>query len=74
MQANIKTILDELYALEPALREKENAIIRIIEKMQKNRPTIQIDEAFKVELREKVLSELQNSKTPKFQSSSHWNW
>lgn len=61
MQANIQTILAELYALEPALREKEDAIIRIIEKMQANRPSIEIDEAFKVELREKVMQELQKT-------------
>jgi hypothetical protein len=62
MQATIQTILEELYSLEPTLREKEDAIIRIIEKMKADKPNIQIDEAFKAELREKVIRELQDDK------------
>lgn len=59
MQANIQSILEELYTLEPSLREKEQQILHIIESMQKNRPNIIINEAFKKELRAKLLLELQ---------------
>jgi len=53
MQPNIQTLLEELYLLEPSLREKEDQIVRIIENMQKNRPNIVINEEFKNELRAK---------------------
>lgn len=59
MSPNVKTLLEELYLLEPSLREKEDQIVRIIENMQKNRPNIVINEEFKNELRAKLLLELQ---------------
>ena len=59
MQTNVKTLLEELYLLEPSLREKEEQIVHIIENMQKNRPNIVINEEFKNELRAKLLLELQ---------------
>lgn len=63
----IKQLLEELYLLEPSLREKEQQIIHIIENMQKNRPNIVINEEFKNELRSKLLSELRPN-------SIKWNW
>lgn len=67
MSPTIKSILEEIYLLEPSLREKEEKIIKIIEKMQANRPDIQIDDAFKAELKKKILAEIRPS-------ISGWNW
>jgi hypothetical protein len=58
MSYNIKTLLEELYTLEPSLREKEDSIIRIITEMQKNKPSFTIDEDFKRTLKDKVMHEL----------------
>ena len=75
MQANIQTLLEELYLLEPSLREKEDQIVHIIENMQKNRPNIVINEEFKNELRTKIMTELKNSTSQKLQNKNqNWNW
>lgn len=75
MSPNVKTLLEELYLLEPSLREKEDQIIRIIENMQKNRPNIVINEEFKNELRTKIMTELKNSTSQKSQNKNQdWNW
>ncbi len=64
MSVNIKDILDELYALDPDLREKESEIKKIIEKMMKNRPEVEINETFRSELREKIMREIASMKKP----------
>jgi hypothetical protein len=64
MSVNIKDILDELYALDPDLREKESEIKKIIEKMMKNRPEVEINETFRTELREKIMREIASMKKP----------
>ena len=75
MSPNVKTLLEELYLLEPSLREKEDQIVLIIENMQKNRPNIVINEEFKNELRTKIMIELKNSTSQKSQNKNqNWNW
>ncbi len=64
MSVNIKDILDELYALDPDLREKESEIKKIIEKMMKNRPEVEINETFRAELRQKIMREIAAMKKP----------
>lgn len=59
MSVNINDILEELYALDPDLRQKESEIQKIIERMIKNRPEIQIDESFRNELRHKIMLEIE---------------
>ena len=58
-----KTFLEELYILEPSLKEKETEIIALIERMTVNRPTINIDESFKKELKKTILKEFAVKKT-----------
>lgn len=74
MSSNIRTLLEELYELEPSLREKEEYIIRIIENMQKNRPDIVINEEFKNELRTKLLAELSTTEKKTQKMGVSWNW
>lgn len=57
MSTTVKTLLEELYALEPSLREKESDITRIIEAMLAHKPDIRIDETFRAELREKLIAQ-----------------
>lgn len=58
MSVNTRDILEELYALDPTLREKESEIKKIIDKMIKNRPEVEINETFRAELRKKIMHEL----------------
>ena len=47
MQTTTKKLLDELYDLEPLLKERESEITEIIETMLTKRPIIKIDESWK---------------------------
>ena len=64
MSVNTRDILEELYALDPTLREKEAEIKKIIERMIKNRPEVEINETFRSELREKIMREIATMKKP----------
>jgi hypothetical protein len=74
MSVNINDILQELYALDPDLREQESAIQKIIERMIKNRPEVAIDAWFRDELRRQIMieveREMKREKTPKY----WWHW
>jgi hypothetical protein len=58
MSVNTKDILEELYALDPDLRQKEAEITKIIERMIQNRPVVEINEDFRAELRQKIMQEI----------------
>jgi len=65
MNKNIKEILEELYIMDPSLKEKEKQLEKIISKMLMIKPDVKIDENFKKELRKKILANpsLSNAKT-----------
>lgn len=65
MSPHVKSLLEELYLLEPSLKEKEDAIIRIIETMLAHKPEITIDETFRLKLREKIIEEIARSEKQK---------
>jgi len=46
MNQSIRSILDELYALEPTLRAQEQELIPLLEKMMKAKPNVEPDPAF----------------------------
>ena len=56
MQTTTKKLLDELYDLEPLLKERESEITEIIETMLTKRPIIKIDESWKKKVKEEILS------------------
>lgn len=58
MSSLVNTLLEELYALEPSLRTKEDTIKKLIKAMLAKRPDIEIDTAFRAELREKIMREI----------------
>lgn len=74
MSVNINDILEELYALDPDLREKESEIQKIIERMIKNRPEIQIDESFRNELRHKIMLEIEREMSRQNAPKYWWSW
>ncbi len=61
MSVNTNDILEELYALDPDLRQKESEIIQMIDMMTKNRPIVDINEHFRAELRQKILREISST-------------
>ena len=68
----LKDILDELYSLSPELRKQEDAIVRIIEKMQQNRPKVDMNGVFREELKARILGELRKLHTPPVSKESSW--
>ena len=62
MENNIKNILDELYKIDPNLREKEENLIKIIAEMIILKPNIKVNQNFKNELREKLYSQIVTKK------------
>lgn len=56
MDNTIRSILDELYQIEPTLQSKETEIVSLIEKMIQDRPKIQINQIFKNELRDEIIA------------------
>ncbi len=66
MSVNTKDILEELYALDPDLRQKETKITKIIERMIQKRPEVEINEVFRSELREKIMQEIHAVRKPIF--------
>lgn len=52
---NVEEILNELYSIEPSLRDKEVEVKKIIQTLLESRPEITIDENFINQLREKLL-------------------
>lgn len=72
MKSTTQDILDELYQLSPELKNQEDAIVRIIEKMKKNTPHIEMDEGFRARLKSRILSELKNAEKSTQKSSNIW--
>lgn len=64
MKKEINQMLKELYELDPSLKNKEPELKRIIYKMTKYKTNLKIDDKFKSELKQKVLSELEKEKKP----------
>lgn len=60
--------MEELYSLEPSLRNKEKAVRSLIEAMIANQPNVEINDAFRKELRERIMKQIQTSK------KTSWNW
>jgi hypothetical protein len=69
MSTNISALLEELYTLEPSLKNKEKSIIAIIERMLQSRPDVPVDDDFKNELRQRVIRELRLKQTARL-----FNW
>lgn len=62
MKPQFKKILEELYELNPELQAKETELLQILTEMVSHRPDATFDEAFKSELKQKVLRQIQNEK------------
>jgi hypothetical protein len=51
MDSQLQNLLEELYAVDPALRSKEKELRQIIEVLLKSKPDIQLDPSFREQLR-----------------------
>ena len=72
MSSNTQKILEELYHLDPTLREKQESIRNIIEKMQENRPEIEISDQFRSELKSRIISDMGGLSVGKERNSSNF--
>ncbi len=70
MKTNVKKILDELYVLDPGLKNKEVQLLKILNEMVANKPDIHMDAAFKEELHQKIMTEIAHEKMNR--SSMTW--
>ncbi|MFH1462435.1 MAG: hypothetical protein ABIG08_01975 [bacterium] len=69
MDQKIKEILNDLYAVDSTLRQEEEKIVKIVEKLLLAQPEVKIDENFISQLRLKLLEKeeiLRKSKTHSF--------
>ena len=74
MSSNTQKILEELYHLDPTLREKQKSIRNIIEKMQENRPEIKVSDQFRSELKSRIISDMGGLSVGKERNSSNFEW
>ncbi len=63
MEKNIQFILDELYQIDPELKNHQVEIAQIVDTMMKNKPHTQFDENFARELKTKVLEKFSHGIT-----------
>lgn len=56
MTQQIDKILEELYTLDPKLKNKEKELVKIVEKLLTAKPEVKIDEAFVTNLRRELLN------------------
>lgn len=69
MQNSIRHFLDELYIIEPHLKNKESEIVSIIDTMMKNRPHVSIDASLKKKLKQEILSTIVTKEIPRAKQS-----
>ena len=55
-----KDILEELYRLEPKLKENESAILEILAKMRTIKPEIMMNEDFRETLKSEIMAQLRS--------------
>ncbi len=65
MEKRIARILKELYRIDPALREREEDMKKVIREMFEGKPEAKIDPAFEKELKEKLLAAFSAERKPK---------
>ncbi|NQU82531.1 MAG: hypothetical protein HQ539_01115, partial [Parcubacteria group bacterium] len=61
-QETIKIILDDLYKIDASLRQHEAELVEIIKQLIEAKPSAQLDESFRAELREQILKMAQEIK------------
>jgi len=59
MTPEIQDILEDIYSLEPSLREREAEVIALIEELLAGQPVVEMSEEFRSSLREEVLREFE---------------
>ncbi len=68
----VPKILEELYEVQPSLREREIEAIRVIELMKENSPKLEINDDFHTSLRQRLLDEAQVLAPKRQRFYSNW--
>ena len=58
----VRDILNDIYTIDPSLREKENDLIKIIKGLLELKPDVKIDDSFKNSLRNQILEKARERK------------
>lgn len=77
MNSLIQEILQDLYKLDPTIMEKQEQIVPIIEKLIELKPEIQIDDEFKLNLKNQLLEKIRNNELSSIDTTtitSTWFW
>ncbi len=62
MEQHILDILNDLYELDPELKEKEDELKKIIKELLSSKPVVEIDEEFKNNLKNELIKKLKRKK------------
>lgn len=73
-EKTIKLILQDLYRIDGALREHEEELIEVITQLIKARPQAELDENFRMELREQILKMARDIKLNTKFGKSKFTW
>ena len=66
MEQHILDILNDLYELDPGLKEKEDELKKIIKELLSSKPVVEIDEEFKNKLKNELIEKLKTNKKKGF--------
>lgn len=75
MQENqLKNILEELYILDPSLKNYESELVELIKKMKDIKPETKFDAVFASRLKEKIMSQSEKKIAPKNSNKKIFNF
>jgi len=73
-EKNIKIILNDLYKIDPTLREHEAELVEVIQQLMSSRPNQEITDDFRLELRNQILKMAREIKLHTTFGKSKFRW
>jgi Ca-activated chloride channel family protein len=69
-----KKILEELYQLDPSLKDHEADLLKLVAEFVKSKPEIKIDENFVSDLHQQLMAKFENKSQPVFIKKTWFAW
>lgn len=77
-QNNLEAILNDLYNIDPSLKEHEQELIQVIKQLIASKPEAELDESFRIRLKNEILAMVneirQGTAKEKESSTNTWPW
>ena len=70
MKTNVEQFLEDLYIIDPSLKEKEAQIKKLITTMTTLAPDVKLDEKFKSNLRAQIAEKIHSEKLKNYEKSN----